>query len=129
VPISDDEHFENYLKSFTPCEPRPLPHTGSERVLRRFLFPALAVSAMLVMLALLAWHFRNGAAHPSAKKVVNPERPAAVATPLTTRSADAALFHDSSIQAALDQMAFPLQSKPAATDEVSALQVLGEERP
>lgn len=124
MPMSEDERFESYLRNFRP-RPPSLPPRRRRGKVRRFLI-SVSVAAGILVAALVGSHFR--AAHRYLSRT-SEDVPKANSTPragpLTTEGANAALFRNSSVNAALDQMAFSPRSNPPSAGQVSALELLG----
>ena len=128
MPMSEDEHFESYLRNFRPLPPSPLPRRRAWENVRRFLISAVSAAAGILIAVLLGFHFR-ARHHPSATGENVPKaKSIPMAGPLTAGRANAALFRNSSVKAGLDQMAFPVRSNQRSAGEVSALELLGEEK-
>lgn len=127
MPMSEDERFESYLRTFRPLPPSTPPRRRARENVRRLLIPAAAV---ILIAALLGFHFRAWHRHPSTTSLeVQKAYSVPMAGPLTTRGANADLFRNSSVKAALDQMAFPVRSNQLSAGQVSALELLGQEKP
>lgn len=126
--MSEDERFESYLRNFRPLPSAPLPPRRARGNVRRFLISAVSAAAGILVAALLGFHFR-ATHHPSATRE-NDRKANSIpmAGPLTTGRANAALFRNSSVKAGLDEMAFPVRSNQLSGGEVSALELLGEEK-
>jgi hypothetical protein len=127
--MSEDERFESYLRNFRPLPPSPPPRRRTRGKVRRFLISALSAAAGVLIAALLGFHFW---ARHRPSSATSEDRPKAnsipVAGPLTTERANAAIFRNSSVKAGLDQMTFPVRSNRLSAGEVSALEMLGEEK-
>jgi hypothetical protein len=128
VPISEDERFESYLRNFRPLPPSPPTRRRASGNVRRFLISAVPAAAILIA-ALLGFHFWTRLRYPSATSAgVRKANSIPMAGPLTAGSANAALFRNSSVKAALDQMAFSARSTQLSAGQVSTLELLGEEK-
>ena len=126
-----DEEFEVYLKQFRPLAVKPLPmENPSQTSRRRFVFAAWATAAAAVIFiaAALAFHARNGQAHPSdaAGSLASGERLSDL-QPLTIGGANALLAHAPSLEMALDRVPFHPQITQLPKDKQSALAVLSQD--
>jgi len=126
--MSEDERLERYLRNFRPLPPAPPPRWRARGKVRRFLISAVAAAAGILIAALLGFHFRVRHPPSAASENVPKANSIPIAGPLTTGRANAALFRNSSVKAGLDQMAFPVRSNQLSAGEVSALELLGEEK-
>lgn len=126
--MPEDERFESYLRNFRPLPPSlPLRRRPRGNV-RRFLISVSAAAGILIA-ALVGFHFRAKPRYPlQTSGDVRTANPISTAEPLTAGGANAALLRNSSVKAALDQMAFSLRSNPLSAGQVSALELLGEEK-
>ena len=126
--MSEDERFESYLRNFRPLPPSPPPRRRARGNVRRFLISVSAAAGILIA-ALLGFHFRARHRDPFRTSAdVQKANSMPIAAPLTSGGANAALFRNSSVKAALDEMAFSLRSNPLSAGQVSALELLGEEK-
>jgi len=126
--MSEDERFESYLRNFRPLPPSPPPRRRARGTVRRFLISVSAAAGILIA-ALVGFHFRAKHRYPSrTSEAVQTANSIPIVEPLTTGGANAALFRNSSVKATLDQMAFSLRSNPLSAGQVSALELLGEEK-
>ena len=128
MPMSEDERFESYLRNFRPLPPSPRPRRRARGKVRRFLISTVSAAAGILIAALLGFHFRARQARSPTSENVQKVSSIPMAGPLTAGRANAVLFRNSSVQAGLDQMAFPMRSNPLSAGEVSALELLGEEK-
>ena len=127
MPMSEDERFESYLRNFRPLPPSPPPRRRTGGNVRRFLISAVSAAGILIA-ALLGFHFRARHHRFATSENVPKANSVPMAGPLTTGRANAALFRNSSVKAGLDEMAFPVRSSQLTSGEVSALELLGEEK-
>lgn len=122
----EDDRFESYLRNFRPLPPSPRPRRRARGDVRRFVI-SLSAAAGILIAALLGFHFRARHRQLSrTSEAVLKANSMPIAGPLTTEGANAALLRNSSVKAALDQMAFSLRSNPPSGGQVSALELLGE---
>jgi hypothetical protein len=127
----EDEQFENYLKQFRVLAPKALPIGQRGRAKRRpWQFAAWAAAAAGVAVAavltlrLVPAYSRPHDAIPNAaeaNRIANSQ-------PLTLGSANDLLAHSSSMEAAIDQVAFKSQVTELSKGEQSALAVLSKEK-
>lgn len=108
----DDHRIEDYLRSFRPLSPAPLPQRG-----RQWRLVALGAAAALVIGVLLFPQFRR----------VPSESP--TPQPVTIGSANNLLASSSSWKEAIDDAGFAFRSSPASVAPVprSALEFLSQE--
>jgi len=126
--MSEDERFESYLRNFRPLPPSPPPRRRARGNVRRFVISVSAAAGILIA-ALVGFHFRAKPRYPSrTSEDVQTANSIPLAEPLTAGGANAALFRNSSVKAALDELAFSLRSNPLSAGQVSALELLGEEK-
>ncbi len=126
-----DDRFEAYLREF-----RPLPSESFRmekrggRGLLRFALAAFAAAAfVLFIFARLTFYTRAGQPHSTPTVGVAPRAaPIVNARPFTLRSASALLATAPSFEAAVDEVALPVQAAPLQKYEHSALEMLGEEK-
>jgi len=133
APDFDDERdgrFKAYLIRFRPLAMVQPPIEMPGRRIRPHFVLAMAAAAAAILLVLTIFaHSRAG----------HPDRPEAVASAagaerlagtqsLTMGSANALLAAAPSLEAAVDEMAFPPRTSPLPKDQHSALAVLSEER-
>jgi len=127
----NDEQFEEYLKQFRLLAPESLPigqHGHAKRRSCRFVAwaataAAVAVAAVLTM-RLVPTYPRPHQATPVAAEVNR----IANSQPLTIRDANDLLARSSSMEAAIDQVAFKSQVTELPKGEQSALAVLSKEK-
>lgn len=129
MPDSDDERFETYLKQFRPLLPDALPAKGiGPDRRRRLVFTICAVGSVIAMviLGVATLRVRNQriTGESDQSVTVNGVEP----TPLTMRSANALLANAPSYKAAMNELAFPVESSTIPKDKQSALAVLGKEK-
>lgn len=128
MPMSENEGFESYLKNFRPLPPSLPPRRRARGEVRRVLI-SLSAAAGILIAALLGVHFRSRHRYlPGTSAYLQNAISMPIPGPLTAAGANAALFGNSSVKAALDQMAFSLRSNRRSAGQISALEVLGEER-
>ena len=122
----DDPKFENYLKTFRPVAAPKLTFKDSRRTSRgSWVWWAWAGATAVI---LIVAYFVAPRAPRRIYDGIALSNTTCCASPLSLRSANLALFGAASIGEALDEMAFPPRLK-LRTDQRSALNVLGEERP
>jgi hypothetical protein len=126
----DDEQFEQYLKQFRPSAAEPLPIELHSHGKRPWWFAAwaaaaaaVAVAAVLTLRVIPAY----SRPHDGTPKAVEVNR-IANTQPLTLRGANDLLAHSSSVDAAIDQVAFKSQITELPKGEQSALAVLSKEK-
>lgn len=108
----DDHQIEDYLRTFRPLRPAPLPQRR-----RQWRLVALGAAAALVIGVLLLPQLRRTPSEP------------AVPPPVTIGSANHLLANSSSWKVAIDDAGFAFRSSPAnvARFRRSALEFLGQE--
>jgi len=130
MPTPDDEQFERYLKQFQPNAPDALPASVHEpRTWNRWrLSAALAAAVALIVLAVLM--VRNRPQHTVPEIAQRTEGPTHIAgqTPLTMRNANKLLADAPSFKSVVDDLAFRSQQVPLASNQQSAVYVLGMEK-
>ncbi len=127
----DDKQFETYLKNFRPVAATAMPETRYRRS-RSFkplaLWGSIAVSVASLIMGIVVWHFRTTHQGDDQRILVPVSANSKPALPpLTIGSANRWMGAASSIDTALDDLAFRAKNAPFPAKKESAIAVLREE--
>jgi hypothetical protein len=126
MPIFDDKNFEQYLKSFRPLCPDPLPEVRSRRVrVFRSLTWAGAAAMAALMIAAGVHDWKANGANGKGQPTVAASRNQSLS--LTVLEANSLLAKPQSFKATLDEVALHSKREGLRPGQQSALSVLGKE--